>query len=200
MPAGRSQASVRRLGTTTHDGCCEDTYSALLQRFQRSEEELRAVAAEWLQCQKRIDAYVDEQVRAREGRAGRRARGCWGWRAMPGAGGAPSHAHGLGHRPASVPPAGTLGAALALASCWLTLPVQSLGAHGPRDPQRRLSTHAAASEREHRPGPGGRVQRGEAGHRLSGSTSWLPPEWPACLPRAVGAGRRSTRSSPEGTG
>lgn len=70
MPAGRSQASVRRLGTTTHDGCCEDTYSALLQRFQRSEEELRAVAAEWLQCQKRIDAYVDEQVRAREGGGG----------------------------------------------------------------------------------------------------------------------------------
>ena len=65
--AGESQAAVRRLGTTAHDGCCEDTYSALLQRFQRSEEELRAVAAEWLQCQKRIDAYVDEQVGVREG-------------------------------------------------------------------------------------------------------------------------------------
>ncbi|XP_055445230.1 protein FAM193A isoform X1 [Bubalus kerabau] len=59
LPALVSQI---RLGTTTHDGCCEDTYSALLQRFQRSEEELRAVAAEWLQCQKRIDAYVDEQM------------------------------------------------------------------------------------------------------------------------------------------
>ncbi|KAF4013211.1 hypothetical protein G4228_004501 [Cervus hanglu yarkandensis] len=58
LPALVSQI---RLGTTTHDGCCEDTYGALLQRFQRSEEELRAVAAEWLQCQKRIDAYVDEQ-------------------------------------------------------------------------------------------------------------------------------------------
>ena len=191
MPAGRSQASVRRLGTTTHDGCCEDTYSALLQRFQRSEEELRAVAAEWLQCQKRIDAYVDEQVCA---------RGCWGWRAVPGAGGAPSHARRLGHCPASVPPVGPLGAAPALASCWLTLPVQSLGAHGPRDPQRPLPTHAAASEREHRPGPGRWVQRGEAGHGLSGSTNRLPLEWPACLPWAVGVGRRLTRSSPEGTG
>lgn len=36
----------------------------MLQRFQRSEEELRRVAGEWLECQKRIDAYVDEQVRA----------------------------------------------------------------------------------------------------------------------------------------
>jgi hypothetical protein len=34
----------------------------LLQRYQRSEEELRRVAEEWLECQKRIDAYVDEQV------------------------------------------------------------------------------------------------------------------------------------------
>lgn len=36
----------------------------MLQRYQRSEEELRRVAEEWLECQKRIDAYVDEQVRA----------------------------------------------------------------------------------------------------------------------------------------
>ena len=53
-----------RLGTTTHDTCSEDTYSTLLQRYQRSEEELRRVAEEWLECQKRIDAYVDEQVSA----------------------------------------------------------------------------------------------------------------------------------------
>lgn len=39
-------------------------YSTLLQRYQRSEEELRKVAEEWLECQKRIDAYVDEQVNA----------------------------------------------------------------------------------------------------------------------------------------
>ncbi|XP_006893672.1 PREDICTED: protein FAM193A [Elephantulus edwardii] len=51
-----------RLGTTTHDACSEDTYSTLLQRFQRSEEELRHVAEEWLDCQKRIDDYVAEQM------------------------------------------------------------------------------------------------------------------------------------------
>ncbi|XP_036902757.1 protein FAM193A isoform X1 [Sturnira hondurensis] len=59
LPALVSQI---RLGTTTHDTCSEDAYSTLLQRYQRSEEELRRVAAEWLECQKRIDAYVDEQV------------------------------------------------------------------------------------------------------------------------------------------
>lgn len=121
--AGRSQASVRRLGTTTHDGCCEDTYSALLQRFQRSEEELRAVAAEWLQCQKRIDAYVDEQVGAREGCAGGRACGRWGL-------GGPGRGHARG---------GARGAPRLRAACGasgsrfgpreLTLAVRSLGAH-----------------------------------------------------------------------
>uniref|UniRef100_A0A8C9K5K2 Family with sequence similarity 193 member A n=1 Tax=Panthera tigris altaica TaxID=74533 RepID=A0A8C9K5K2_PANTA len=59
LPALVSQI---RLGTTTHDTCNEDTYSTLLQRYQRSEEELRRVAEEWLECQQRIDAYVDEQV------------------------------------------------------------------------------------------------------------------------------------------
>ncbi|XP_057562107.1 protein FAM193A isoform X2 [Hippopotamus amphibius kiboko] len=59
LPALVSQI---RLGTTTHDTCSEDTYSTLLQRYQRSEEELRGVAAEWLECQRRIDAYVDEQM------------------------------------------------------------------------------------------------------------------------------------------
>ncbi|XP_007951686.1 protein FAM193A [Orycteropus afer afer] len=51
-----------RLGTTTHDTCNEDTYSTLLQRYHRSEEELRHVAEEWLECQRRIDDYVDEQM------------------------------------------------------------------------------------------------------------------------------------------
>ncbi|XP_006874158.1 PREDICTED: protein FAM193A [Chrysochloris asiatica] len=51
-----------RLGTTTHDTCNEDTYSTLLQRYHCSEEELRRVADEWLECQKRIDDYVDEQM------------------------------------------------------------------------------------------------------------------------------------------
>ncbi|KAF3825379.1 hypothetical protein GH733_006013 [Mirounga leonina] len=50
------------MGTTTHDTCNEDTYSTLLQRYQQSEEELRRVAEEWLECQQRIDAYVDEQM------------------------------------------------------------------------------------------------------------------------------------------
>nr|XP_012592835.1 protein FAM193A isoform X2 [Microcebus murinus] len=59
LPALVSQI---RLGTTTHDTCNEDTYSTLLQRYQRSEEELHKVAEEWLECQKRIDAYVDEQM------------------------------------------------------------------------------------------------------------------------------------------
>ncbi|XP_054995191.1 protein FAM193A isoform X2 [Sorex araneus] len=59
LPALVSQI---RLGTTTHDSDSEDTYSSLLQRYQSSEEELRRVAAEWLQCQERIDAYVDEQM------------------------------------------------------------------------------------------------------------------------------------------
>uniref|UniRef100_A0A8C3YQ86 Family with sequence similarity 193 member A n=1 Tax=Catagonus wagneri TaxID=51154 RepID=A0A8C3YQ86_9CETA len=59
LPALVSQI---RLGTTTHDTCSEDTYSTLLQRYQRSEEELRGVAEEWLECQKRIDTYVDEQM------------------------------------------------------------------------------------------------------------------------------------------
>lgn len=60
-----SLSSTHRLGTTTHDSGSEDAYSSLLQRYQSSEEELRRVAAEWLQCQERIDAYVDEQVRPR---------------------------------------------------------------------------------------------------------------------------------------
>jgi len=61
-PFFRRNAPLPRLGTTTHDTCSEDTYSTLLQRYQRSEEELRSVAEEWLECQQRIDAYVDEQV------------------------------------------------------------------------------------------------------------------------------------------
>nr|XP_058157366.1 protein FAM193A isoform X3 [Dasypus novemcinctus] len=59
LPALVSQ--IRR-GTATQDACREDAYSALLQRFRRSEEELRRVAEEWLECQKRIDDYVDEQM------------------------------------------------------------------------------------------------------------------------------------------
>ncbi|XP_060044472.1 protein FAM193A isoform X1 [Erinaceus europaeus] len=59
LPALLSQI---RLGSSTHDTCGGDAYSSLLRRYQRSEEELRRVAEEWLQCQQRIDAYVGEQM------------------------------------------------------------------------------------------------------------------------------------------
>ncbi|KAG8508656.1 LOW QUALITY PROTEIN: Protein FAM193A, partial [Galemys pyrenaicus] len=59
LPALVSQI---RLGSSARDACSEDAYGALLRRFQHSEEELRRVAEEWLQCQERIDAYVDEQL------------------------------------------------------------------------------------------------------------------------------------------
>lgn len=51
-----------RLGTT-HDSCSEDMYSTLLQRYHQLEQEMGQVAEAWLECQKRIDDYVDEQVR-----------------------------------------------------------------------------------------------------------------------------------------
>ncbi|XP_074132949.1 protein FAM193A isoform X1 [Sminthopsis crassicaudata] len=54
--------SQLRLGTTSHDSCSEDMYSTLLQRYQHLEEEMGQVAEEWLECQKRIDDYVDEQM------------------------------------------------------------------------------------------------------------------------------------------
>ncbi|KAM8969294.1 protein FAM193A isoform X4 [Sarcophilus harrisii] len=54
--------SQLRLGITSHDSCSEDMYSTLLQRYQHLEEEMGQVAEEWLECQKRIDDYVDEQM------------------------------------------------------------------------------------------------------------------------------------------
>lgn len=47
----------------------------MLQRYQSSEEELRRVAEEWLECQKRIDAYVDEQVGVQRGSHALRGKG-----------------------------------------------------------------------------------------------------------------------------
>lgn len=38
-------------------------YSTLLQRYHQLEQEMGQVAEAWLECQKRIDDYVDEQVR-----------------------------------------------------------------------------------------------------------------------------------------
>ncbi|XP_067838519.1 protein FAM193A isoform X3 [Heptranchias perlo] len=51
-----------RLGTASHDSYSEDMYSTLLQRYLQMDQEMSRVAAEWLECQKRIDDYVDEQM------------------------------------------------------------------------------------------------------------------------------------------
>ncbi|XP_067415028.1 protein FAM193A isoform X2 [Emydura macquarii macquarii] len=53
--------SQLRLGTT-HDSCSEDMYSTLLQRYHQLEQEMGQVAEAWLECQKKIDDYVDEQM------------------------------------------------------------------------------------------------------------------------------------------
>ncbi|XP_075713314.1 protein FAM193A isoform X2 [Rhinoderma darwinii] len=59
LPALVSQI---RLGTTSHDSYSEDMYSTLLQRYLQLEQEMGQIAEEWLECQKRIDNYVDEQL------------------------------------------------------------------------------------------------------------------------------------------
>ncbi|OCT99263.1 protein FAM193A [Xenopus laevis] len=59
LPALVSQL---RLGTASHDSYSEDMYSTLLQRYHQLEQEMNQVSEEWLECQKRIDNYVDEQM------------------------------------------------------------------------------------------------------------------------------------------
>ncbi|KAM7045518.1 LOW QUALITY PROTEIN: protein FAM193A-like [Molossus nigricans] len=59
LPALVSQI---RLGITMPSACSEDTYSTLLQQYQRLEEELRRVAKEWLECQKRVSTYISEKM------------------------------------------------------------------------------------------------------------------------------------------
>ncbi|CAI9560542.1 unnamed protein product, partial [Staurois parvus] len=54
--------SQLRLGTASHDSYSEDMYSTLLQRYLQLEQEMGQIAEEWLECQKRIDNYVDEQL------------------------------------------------------------------------------------------------------------------------------------------
>ncbi|XP_018418782.1 PREDICTED: protein FAM193A [Nanorana parkeri] len=54
--------SQLRLGTASHDSYSEDMYSTLLQRYLQLEQEMGQIAEEWLECQKRIDNYVDEQM------------------------------------------------------------------------------------------------------------------------------------------
>lgn len=53
---------VNRQGTTSHDSYSEDMYRTLLERYHHLDQEMSAVALEWLECEKRIDDYVDEQV------------------------------------------------------------------------------------------------------------------------------------------
>ncbi|XP_063780679.1 protein FAM193A isoform X4 [Pseudophryne corroboree] len=59
LPALVSQL---RLGTASHDSYSEDMYSTLLQRYHQLEQEMGQISEEWLECQKRIDNYVDEQM------------------------------------------------------------------------------------------------------------------------------------------
>lgn len=51
-----------RHGTASHDSYSEDMYRTLLESYQQLEQEMATVAAEWQECEKRIDDYVDEQV------------------------------------------------------------------------------------------------------------------------------------------
>uniref|UniRef100_A0A8C6MEL7 Family with sequence similarity 193 member A n=1 Tax=Nothobranchius furzeri TaxID=105023 RepID=A0A8C6MEL7_NOTFU len=55
-------ALVAQHGTASHDSYNEDTYQTLLDRYQKLEQEMASVAAEWQECEKRIDDYVDEQT------------------------------------------------------------------------------------------------------------------------------------------
>ncbi|KAG5844969.1 hypothetical protein ANANG_G00133800 [Anguilla anguilla] len=51
-----------RHGTASCDSYSEDMYSALLESYQQLDREMNVVAVEWLECEKRIDDYVDEQL------------------------------------------------------------------------------------------------------------------------------------------
>uniref|UniRef100_A0A672PK00 Family with sequence similarity 193 member A n=1 Tax=Sinocyclocheilus grahami TaxID=75366 RepID=A0A672PK00_SINGR len=54
-----------RQGTTSRDSYSEDMYHTLLERYHQLDQEMSAVALEWLECEKRIDDYVDEQMSLR---------------------------------------------------------------------------------------------------------------------------------------
>ncbi|MGH0149480.1 UNVERIFIED_CONTAM: hypothetical protein FKN15_035438 [Acipenser sinensis] len=51
-----------RLGMASHDSYSEDMYSTLLQSYHQLDQEMNLVSVEWLECEKRIDDYVDEQA------------------------------------------------------------------------------------------------------------------------------------------
>uniref|UniRef100_A0A667XAE2 Family with sequence similarity 193 member A n=1 Tax=Myripristis murdjan TaxID=586833 RepID=A0A667XAE2_9TELE len=55
-------ALVAQHGTASHDSYSEDMYRTLLESYQQLQQEMAAVAAEWHECEKRIDDYVDEQT------------------------------------------------------------------------------------------------------------------------------------------
>lgn len=42
-------------------------YRTMLEGYQQLQQEMASVAVEWQECEKRIDDYVDEQVRMAEG-------------------------------------------------------------------------------------------------------------------------------------
>ncbi|XP_028304055.1 protein FAM193A isoform X3 [Gouania willdenowi] len=49
-------------GTASHDSYNKNTYKTLLESYQQLHQEMASVAAEWLECEKRIDDYVHEQL------------------------------------------------------------------------------------------------------------------------------------------
>uniref|UniRef100_A0A3B4ACF7 Uncharacterized protein n=1 Tax=Periophthalmus magnuspinnatus TaxID=409849 RepID=A0A3B4ACF7_9GOBI len=55
-------ALVSQHGTASHDSYSEDMYRALLEQYQQLQQEMASVAAQWQECEKRIDDYVDEQT------------------------------------------------------------------------------------------------------------------------------------------
>ncbi|KAG5286431.1 hypothetical protein AALO_G00014790 [Alosa alosa] len=72
LPALVSQL---RQGTTSHDSYSEDMYRKLLESYQQLDQEMNLVAVEWLECEKRIDNYVDEQLLSKvEGQNGTNQR------------------------------------------------------------------------------------------------------------------------------
>uniref|UniRef100_A0AAQ5XH44 FAM193 C-terminal domain-containing protein n=1 Tax=Amphiprion ocellaris TaxID=80972 RepID=A0AAQ5XH44_AMPOC len=49
-------------GTASHDSYNEDMYRTLLESYQQLQQDMASVAAEWQECEKKIDEYVDEQT------------------------------------------------------------------------------------------------------------------------------------------
>ncbi|KAK1791033.1 hypothetical protein P4O66_002029 [Electrophorus voltai] len=58
-------SALLKQGTASHDSYSEGMYRALLDGLCGLEQQMRAVAEEWAECEKRIDDYVDEQMSLR---------------------------------------------------------------------------------------------------------------------------------------